>query len=341
MNVRHVRCAYAARRQGVALIVVLWMVMVLSLLVSGFAFTMHVETQVASFNRKELKAEMLARSGVEVARLQLILQQKSVTKAPYDAYNQPWATNEEFYVNHELGAGMFNVKVTDEEGKLPINRLSQQQLERLCAALGIDVVDADVIVDSILDWMDDNDLHRLNGAEDEYYESLSPPYKAKNGPLDRVEELLLVRGITPEIFYGTRTTEDDVGVPGFSDLLTTTSSGKVNVNTASPIVLEVLLGLDETQIKGLLLRRDGPDGVPGTEDDNPFASVGDFFGQVGGVTAEARQGLENLLDVKSRFFNVTSTGEVSGVKRTVVATLVRRDDGQVMIVTWRESRGGK
>src|SRR5208283_193484 len=50
-------------RSGVAIIIVLWVVMVLSLLISGFAFTMHVETQIASYARKELKAEMLARSG--------------------------------------------------------------------------------------------------------------------------------------------------------------------------------------------------------------------------------------------------------------------------------------
>ena len=62
--------------------------------------------------------------------------------------------------------------------------------------LGIDPSDGDVIVDSILDWKEPGDLHRLNGAKSDYYESLSPPYSAKNAPLDRVEELLLIRGVT-------------------------------------------------------------------------------------------------------------------------------------------------
>ena len=75
-------------RNGVAIVVVLWVIMVLSLLISGFAFTMHVETQVASYARKELKAEMLARSGIEVARMQLILDQQSPTEAGFDALNQ-------------------------------------------------------------------------------------------------------------------------------------------------------------------------------------------------------------------------------------------------------------
>ena len=80
---------------------------------------MHVETQIASYARKELKAEMLARSGIEVAKMQLLLHQQSAVDAAYDALNQDWATNEDLYVNHELGDGVFNVKITDEESKMP------------------------------------------------------------------------------------------------------------------------------------------------------------------------------------------------------------------------------
>src|SRR5271170_2337338 len=88
--------------RGIAIVIVLWVVLVLSLLISGFAFTMHVETQVASYARKELKAEMLARSGIEVARMQLILDQQSPAATGFDALNQEWATNELMYVDHEL-----------------------------------------------------------------------------------------------------------------------------------------------------------------------------------------------------------------------------------------------
>jgi type II secretory pathway component PulK len=106
---------HATDDRGIAIVIVLWVVLVLSLLISGFAFTMHVETQVASYARKELKAEMLARSGIEVARMEMILGALSPTNSGYDALNQDWATNELMYVDHELGDGTFNVKVTDEE----------------------------------------------------------------------------------------------------------------------------------------------------------------------------------------------------------------------------------
>src|SRR5271170_4905708 len=197
---RHAPIArHGGGQRGVAIVIVLWVIMVLSLLISGFAFTMHVETQIASYARKELKAEMLARSGIEVAKMQLLLHQQSAADAGYDALNQDWATNEDLYVNHELGEGVFNVKITDEESKMPINTASEVQLQRLMTLLNVDPSDGDIVVDSILDWIDTDDLTRLNGAETDYYMSLSPPYRAKNGPLDRVAELLLIRGVTPEL----------------------------------------------------------------------------------------------------------------------------------------------
>jgi len=328
-----------AGQRGVALIIVLWVIMVLSLLITGFAFRMHVESQVASFSRKELKAEMLARSGIEVARMQLILDQNSATNSGVDALNDAWATNAEFYVDHELGTGKFNVTVTDEESKLPINILTQEQLKRLTEALGLDPSDGDVIVDSVLDWIDGDDMHRLNGAESDYYQSLSPPYDCKNRALDRVDELLLIRGVTKEIYNGAPATEDEDARPGLRDVVTTTTSGQVNVNTASATVLEALLGLDESQVTPILDRRNGPDGIPGTEDDQPFQSVGDFISQLGALPAAAQQQLAGLLTVQSTFFTVKSTGEVGGVKRTIIAVL-RRQAADVQVVTWQEIRGG-
>ena len=323
---------------GVAIVIVLWVVLVLSLLISGFAFTMHVETQVASYARKELKAEMLARSGVEVARMQLILGALSPTNSGFDALNQDWSTNELLYVDHELGDGIFNVKVTDEESKIPINRATDVQLKRLFGLLGADPADGDVITDSILDWIDTDDLTRLNGAESDYYQSLSPPYRAKNAPLDRVEELLLIRGVTPELYQGTPATDTDPARPGLAEVFTTMSSGSINVNTASAIVLQAL-GLDEAQVQAVLSRRDGADGIPGTEDDLPFHSAEEFFAAIGNLDPATKLTAQALVTVNSSFFTVKSTGEVGGVKRTILATLFR-NGAKIQTVMWREVREG-
>jgi general secretion pathway protein K len=328
-----------SRQRGVALIVVMWVIMVLSLLISGFAFKMYVETQVASFSRKELKAQMLARSGIEVARMELILDTKSATEAGFDTLVQEWATNEDLYVDHELSGGKYNVKVIDEERKLPLNKLAQAQLKRLMDVLGADPLDADVIVDSILDWVDADDLHLLNGAEDDYYAELDPPYRAKNAPFDRLEELLLVRGVTKELYDGTPGTEDEPGRPGLKEVLTTSSAGTVNVNTASSQVLQALLGLDETQVAAILTRRDGPDGIPGTDDDLPFRSVEEFLGSIGALSDNAKQEASPLLGVSSTYFRVESTGEWGGVKHTISAVLYRQGN-DCIIASWNESRVG-
>lgn len=325
-------------RSGVALVLVLWVVMVLSLLISGFAFTMHVETQVASFSRKELKAEMLARAGIEVARMQLLLHDKSPTEAGFDALNQAWATNTELFVDHELGDGKYNVTITDEERKLPINRLDQLQLGRVMEVLGVDQLDGDVIVDSILDWIDKNDLHQLNGAENDYYQSLVPAYRCKDGPLDRIEELLLIRGVTKEIFDGTATTNETGTATGLRDVLTTYSAGQVNINTANSQTLQMLLGLDETQVAGILTRRDGIDDIPGTEDDQPFRNAGEFLAVTPIVDPKVKAQIGGLIATSSQFFRVKSTGEVGGVSYTITA-IFRRQSGACVVASWTEGRG--
>jgi general secretion pathway protein K len=324
-------------QRGVTLVVVLWIIMVLSLLIGGFAFTMHVETQIASFGRKQLKARALARSGIEVVRVELA--QQTGGEGGYVAFNQSWATNETLLVSHALGEGTFTVKLMDEQGKLPLNKLTPDQWHRLFDLLGVDALDADVIVDSIEDWKDDNDLHRLNGAEDDYYMKLSPPYRAKNGAFDRVDELMLVRGMTRELFDGIPAAGNDPGKPGLRELLTAINAGQVNVNTASAFALRVLLDLDEAQTDAIISRRNGADGEPGTEDDQPFKSVEEFLASLTRLSDAARQEAQQLITVNSNFFTARSTGDVGGAKRTILATLWRQGN-QAQIVSWREQRGG-
>lgn len=326
------------RERGVALVVVLWVVLVLSLLIGGFAFTMHVETQLQSYHRKALKADALTRSGLELARLAL-QQDAQGPDADITAPNQAWVTNRNWFVEHELGEGKIWVTITDEESKLPLNRLTPGQWRRLLDLLGVDPADADVIADSVADWIDDNDLHMLNGAEDEYYESLVPPYRAKNAPVDHVEELLLVRGVTKELMYGVVGDEEEETIPGLVDLLTTTTSGRINVNTASAIVLKAALGLDDLQLESILTRRPGPDGEWGTDDDQPFRNLGEFYALLGNLTDEVRNQLNEWLTVRSTHFTVRVTAEVAGVRRTARAIVSVGDGGHAQVVMWREEPG--
>ncbi len=328
------------RRDGVALIVTLWVILVLSLLVAGFAFSTHVELQVASYNRKSMKADALARSGLEVAGWLLISDSREGGRGVV-ARNQGWVTNTVMLVDHQLGEGSYTVRITDEESKIPVNTARESQLKRLMEEIGltpmIGEVDGDVIVDSILDWIDDNDLHRLNGAEDEYYRSLPRPYRAKNAPLDRIEELLSIRGVTPEIYLGSEPTESEEGHPGLRDVLTSYSTGRVNINTASSLVLSAWLGVDRSIADQIVSMRAGEDGQEGTEDDRPFQRVEQAMELMPGLDQNLRRAFSQILTVDSRFFTIHSTGEVGGVKRTIVA-LVQRDRQRISVVTWQQLR---
>jgi len=88
----------------------------------------------------------------------------------------------------------------------------------LMALPGMELLeDPESIADAIMDWIDEDDEPREYGAEFDYYQTLQPPYAPKNGPLETVEELLLVRGMTPELLFGR-----DLNRNGFLDELSVT-----------------------------------------------------------------------------------------------------------------------
>jgi len=66
------------------------------------------------------------------------------------------------------------------------------------------------IADSILDWIDSDDEARENGVESDFYQGLSPGYAAKNGPMDSLDEILLVRGVTPQLLFGLDTNRNGI-----------------------------------------------------------------------------------------------------------------------------------
>jgi general secretion pathway protein K len=119
-----------------------------------------------------------------------------------------------------------------------INATSDILLKNLLTNLGVQGEEVDTIVDSIMDWKDPDDLHRLHGAESDYYMSLPNPYKAKDANFDTLEELLLVKGMTPEILYGNDKKK------GLIDFLTINStSSQININAAPKEVLMAIPGI--------------------------------------------------------------------------------------------------
>src|SRR5262245_25877906 len=200
---------------GIALIVVMIAIFVLSLLAGAFAYSMKVETKLAMNANNQADLEWIGRSGVDYARWVLALQ-LSVPNEPYDSLNQKWAGGPGSNASSNspladvsldgvlVGNGSFSLKIKDLERKININTADQDTLERALRAMGADANAISSIADSILDWVDRDDSTHVNGAESDYYQGLNPPYLAKNGPIDDLSELLLIKGIwdQPELYWG-------------------------------------------------------------------------------------------------------------------------------------------
>ncbi len=173
-----------------------------------------------------------------------------------DESSESWSRTE-----IELGDGTVNYSISDENGKININTASREILVRALQANGVELGnDRDEIADSILDWIDADDNHRLNGVESNYYEGLNPPYKSKNAPLDSIDELLKIRGITKELVYGSpdyeeTESEDDESEnndyekedflensskPGLARIFTVQNVPLFNSNTATKAALSVV-----------------------------------------------------------------------------------------------------
>lgn len=139
------------------------------------------------------------------------------------AGRRPWTPRSRPY-SVKIGDRNCEVFISDESGKININKVTddtKDNLVKFLTSYKLDIITAEAITDSLLDWLDKDDLHHINGAEKDYYVSLPEPYEPKNGPFESIEELALVKGVTPQIFEMIR------------EHVTIYGAGKINVNFAS------------------------------------------------------------------------------------------------------------
>jgi general secretion pathway protein K len=304
---------HSSSRRAIALIIVMLVIFALSVIVAAFAYSMSVEMRLAQITDYDDELEWMGRSGVELARYALAM--KCPDQRDIDALNQFWAGGSSPCSNDvpqfsltdfNLGSGKISVSITDMERKFDINLLANpaapqvEILQKALAEAGVtDPTQADTIIASILDWVSPTTEARINGAKDEYFNRLIPPYDCKRGQIQDISELLLIRGITPEIYWGSNSTNhppaayqrkafdhtpgstksrfaneaNNVPNPvGLVELFSPFGS-RLNINTASAITLQLLPGMDANTAQRVIEQRAGPDGMDGTQDDVPFHSA--------------------------------------------------------------------
>ena len=237
-------------RQGVVLVVVLVVISVLSLAAYTFCDLMVTQQQAADLSTDQIQARWLVDAGVDSVRLYL-MQNKETQVQTGGHYNNPIYFQAVNVVPDPvppfLHLGNFTViapQVDDEGSLLGIRYGLEDESTRLnmnllltadklipnggrtllMALPGMELMETpEEIADAIMDWIDEDDEPREYGAEYDYYQNLQPPYSPKNGPLDTVEELLLVRGITPALLFGR-----DLNRNGIMDELATPDMGMEN-----------------------------------------------------------------------------------------------------------------
>jgi general secretion pathway protein K len=306
-------------RGGVALVLVIWIIVVLIAIVGEFSYSMRTEVNIARNFKEEEEAYQLALAGIEQAKLELLSAQANAVVYLDENNELVFGIDSEDREKPErkddLGSGGFTYTITDEDGKLNINTESLERLKYIFLESGIDTTEVDIIADSVIDWRDTDNLHMLNGAEEEYYHDLDKPYSCKDGPLDSLEELLLVKGMKKEYLYGSKKADDNAegekAYEGVAKYFTVYSSNGININTAPRAVLEAVFGVDVAT--NIMSQRDA-----------------------GPISVQMRNG-----KISSETFTIISTGTVAdGAIKRSIKTVLHRKDKELETLYWNDNAIG-
>lgn len=177
-------------QRGVALVLVLWVITLLSVIAGNFAFSMRGEAHIARNLLSTAQAQAQADAGLQRAWYELM-------KPPTEL--QRWTADGAV---RELGldGGLLHVSIQDESGKIDINTASEALLRGLFRSVGADEVAAVALADCVQDWRDGSKLKRLHGAKDDDYRAAGKNYGPANASFTTVDELLRVMGMTPDLF---------------------------------------------------------------------------------------------------------------------------------------------
>ncbi len=305
--------------RGIALVMVLWVMVLLSIVALNFLGSVRWNTASTRNLKEETTSYYLALSGFHEA-LNYLMLDKNPAGDFTDTAGNFWADKEKPPVTGKrvTEAGEVEVLITDEDSKLNINSATPEQLRQLFTYAGASDEAISGIIDAILDWRDPDREERLLGAEDTYYEGLAEPYKAKNGPFDVPEELGLVKGVLPEHLYGGG--EFKAILP----LITTFGAGGMNINTVSTGVMQYM-GLNNFEVEAVMKQR--------TFDTGGFRAVPQQFVERG-LNARTPANLRVEVSAKA----------VSSSQRSKITAVVRRQPGgkgfRIQTIYWRERAEG-
>ncbi len=238
---------------GSSLLLVIWAIMMTSIAVLSLLEFLDSSVEEDLDAGKRFHARLLAESAMVLARHPQILPTDPILSQPAS------------HITH------YEVAVTNEGTRIAVNHLATNPILHRATCLlferwGLDIRSSAEIVDAIADWIDSDDLVRDRGAEWEHYTQMMRPDYPPDRPFRSLEEMLFVRDF--EIIETIQ--------PDWRDYFTLHGDGKIDVNKASPLLLEVLFDVEPHQVLRVTDARLGPDGLENTEDDVRFGKLGEI-----------------------------------------------------------------
>jgi len=312
---------------GVALIVVLWAVSLISTAMLGLAAILQGQLGQEIVSLQSARAGLVAESGIQMALNPQVApaEIKQASVQLNQRLSDGWKVPVHFEVEDLKG-------LKGEEGKLNINALllgdkarAQRVLQNLFAAWGVNLSTSTRLIDTLIDWVDSDSLTQPQGAEEEDYKKQKRT-GPRNGPFESIDELKKVLG-WEEMEKETREAPQGVAV---LEKFTVFGSGKLTLLDADQDVLEAWLDLPSHSVDAFIEWRKGQDQALGTSDDPTAVD-----------SSKLPPGALNQTNIvtlgKPDLWRVTSTGYVGEAKRTVVA-LISRNPPQIK-ARWTQEEG--
>ena len=349
----------AHNRRGIALLLVVSVTTILVATALEYNRRARFTLISTAAMRDSITLSQMAASGVHVAMAMLV---KDKSESNTDSLLEDWANPskiDEILQEIPFEGGEISVKISDEMGKIQVNALvafpdknafNPDQLnlwERFLNYMGDeeqlqDDSEPTAIINSVKDWLDSGDddaTTGLSGAELEYYQSLEPPYAPRNGPLTDLNELMLIKGISPELFYGS---EEKPGISHFMTVYGVTGStesfsypGKININTAELPVLISLMPLEsEDLVEGLFEFRQE---VLNSEEEHDFSNPG-WYKEIPGFSDVNID--KKMITTQSDIFRIEAEAKLHDLKSKTTAVVQRTRDPEsgkwlCKILSWK------
>jgi general secretion pathway protein K len=291
-----IRVRKRARQKGFALVLVLWILSLLTIMAGSFALTMRREASIIEGIKNNAQAMSVAESGIAMAEMMMLIP---------DAAKR-WRADSSVYQINFTNAKV-RIQLLSEAGKIDLNTAEEALLQALMSQAPIDEDQQTRLVNAIIDWRDNDDLARTDGAEKKEYQDAGLSYQPRNKPFQSIEELQLVLGMNENIYNW------------LEDLITVYSGQPtVNLQLASPAVLRVMPDLDEA-VKDEYMQARRERSAKAQETTSPFGESGQLSAPSGESLAAPSGENEAVTIISEALLDDGSTA--------IINAIIKRSEG--------------